>query len=156
MTTQTGPAVIESLKHAQANAVVMYLNAKRYHWHTYGPRFRDLHLFFDEAAASALAEIDPLGERARTLGGDTVTTPRELESWATVRVAEGRQTPDEMLRQALENERRVAREMREAARLAEEQQDYGTNDLFSTLVQNHEKFAWFIDEFLRGEEGHPR
>jgi DNA-binding ferritin-like protein len=58
-----------------------------------------------------------------------------------------------MLDEALGNERRIIGEMRDAARMAEEENDYGTNDLFSTLVQAHEKNAWFIEEFLRRGDG---
>jgi len=155
MVTTTETAVLVSLKHAQANAVTMYLNCKRYHWYTYGPRFRDLHLFFDEMAAAASAEVDPLGERIRMLGGDALSTPREIESWATVQIADGQPPPDEMLRQALKNERLIIQEMRQGAQRGEEERDYGTNDLFSTLVQAHEKHAWFIDEFLRTEGRRP-
>lgn len=151
MVTATETVVVEGLKHAEANAIVSYLNAKRYHWYTYGPRFRDLHLFFDEIAASAFAEIDPLGERVRMLGGETLSTPREIENWATIDIADGKQAPNEMLRQALNNERRMIEEMRQGARRAEQEGDFGTNDLYSSLVQNHEKYAWFIEEFLRGE-----
>ncbi len=152
-TTETG--VLVTLKHAQTNAITMYLNAKRYHWYTYGPRFRDLHLFFDEMANSAFAEVDPLGERVRMLGGEALSTPREIESWATVQIADGKQTPDEMLRQALQNERQIIQEMRQGAKRAEDEEDCGTNDLLSTLVQTHEKYAWFIDEFLRTEDRRP-
>ncbi len=152
MVTTTETAVLVSLKHAQANAITMYLNSKRYHWNTYGPRFRDLHLFFDEMASSAFAEVDPLAERVRMLGGDALSAPREIEAWATVQIAGGKQTPDEMLRQAVQNERQIIEEMRQGAERADEEHDYGTNDLFSTMVQTHEKHAWFIDEFLRHEE----
>jgi starvation-inducible DNA-binding protein len=150
-TTQT--RIVPALRRAQANALVMYLNSKRYHWFTYGPLFRDLHLFFDEMAAGALAEVDPLGERTRMLGGDALSTPQEIASTASVRTADGKPQPHEMLEEALANERRIIDEMREGARLAEEERDYGTNDLFATLVQNHEKNAWFIEEFLRRGDG---
>ena len=150
-TTQT--RIIPALRRAQANALATYLNSKRYHWFTYGPLFRDLHLFFDEMAAGALAEVDPLGERARMLGGDALSTPQEIASTASVRIADGKPQPHEMLEEALGNERRIIGEMREGARLAEEEQDYGTNDLFATLVQSHEKNAWFIEEFLRRGDG---
>ncbi len=151
--TGTDIKITSALRQSQANAVVLYLNAKRYHWFTYGPLFRDLHLFFDELAADALAEVDPFGERARMLGADALSTPREIESCTSVRIAEGKPSPKEMLDEALANERRVIREMRAGARIAEEEDDYGTNDLFSTLVQTHEKHAWFIEEFLRRNDG---
>ena len=43
--------------------------------------------------------------------------------------------------------------MRAAARIADEHGDPGTNDLFATMVQNHEKYHWFIEEFLRRDDG---
>jgi starvation-inducible DNA-binding protein len=149
MVASTETRVTTCLKHAQANAVTSFMNAKRYHWYTFGPHFRDLHLFFDEMAGAAYAEIDPLGERIRMLGGDTLSTPREIESWTTIRIADGQQTPRQMLEEALSNEQRIIEEMREGARIADESNDPGTNDLFSTLVQTHEKHAWFIAETLR-------
>jgi starvation-inducible DNA-binding protein len=145
--------VIAALKHAQANAIALYLNAKRYHWFTYGPLFRDLHLFFDELASDALAEFDPLAERLRMLGGEPLSTPRQIEAWATVAVADGRPSPHDMLDEAQANELRVVAELRDAARLAGDEDDPGTNDLLSTLVQVHEKHAWFIAEFLRKDDG---
>jgi starvation-inducible DNA-binding protein len=115
--------------------------------------FRDLHLFFDEMANSALAEIDPVGERIRMLGGDPISTPREIESLATVTIADGKPVPRAMLEEALANERRIIDEMRDGAKLADEARDPGTNDLYATLVQTHEKHAWFIEEFLRHADG---
>ena len=145
--------VIAALKHAQADAVASYLNAKRYHWYTYGPLFRDIHLFFDELANDAFGEIDPLAERLRMLGGEPISTPREIESWATVAIADGKPSPHDMFVEALANEQKLIAALRDAARLADDEHDPGTNDLFATLVQTHEKHAWFIEEFLRREDG---
>jgi starvation-inducible DNA-binding protein len=153
MVTETSSRVLTSLQRSEANAITLYLNAKRYHWFTYGPLFRDLHLFWDEVAAAALSEIDPLGERLRMLGGDPISTPREIESLVSIRIAEGKPAPRQMLEEALRNERQIIGEMRDAAILADEERDPGTNDLFSALVQTHEKHAWFIEEFLRRDDG---
>lgn len=153
MVSSTEARVATCLKRAQANALVLHLNSKRYHWYTYGPLFRDLHLFFDELAADALAEIDPIGERLRMLGGEPVSTPQEIQAWATVQIADGKPAPIEMLREALANERQVIHEMRDAAFIAEAERDPGTVDLFSRVVQTHEKHAWFIEEMLRKNDG---
>jgi starvation-inducible DNA-binding protein len=149
----TSTDVMQSLVTAQANAISSYLNYKRYHWFTFGPHFRDLHLFFDEVAADALLEVDPFGERLRMLGGDAISHPREIERAATITLAEGKPNPREMLQQALNNEQRIIDGMRRGAKQAEECGDYGTNDLFSQHVQTHEKYAWFIEEFLKKNDG---
>jgi DNA-binding ferritin-like protein len=35
--------VVATLQRQQANALVAYLNYKKYHWLSYGPLFRDIH-----------------------------------------------------------------------------------------------------------------
>jgi len=35
------------------------------------------------------------------------------------------------------------------AQTAQDEGDPGSNDLFATHVQNQEKYAWFIEDFLR-------
>ncbi|HBE30474.1 MAG TPA: DNA starvation/stationary phase protection protein, partial [Cyanobacteria bacterium UBA11368] len=45
-TQQTG--LVTALNRQQANALIAYLNYKKYHWLTFGPLFRDLHLLFEE------------------------------------------------------------------------------------------------------------
>jgi starvation-inducible DNA-binding protein len=153
MVATTETRTLTSLKHSQANAIQFYLNSKRYHWYAYGPLFRDLHLFFDELAADALAEIDPLGERIRMLGGEPLSTPQEIQAWVTIAIADGKQKPHDMLREALANEERTIDDMRAAVKIAEDEGDPGTSDIFATLVQTHEKHRWFASEFLRHGDG---
>lgn len=149
MVIATKTRVLESLKRCEANCVCLYLNAKRYHWYTYGPLFRDMHLFFDELAGAAFEQIDPFGERVRILGGDPPSRPDELMSAASVTISDLKGSVEDMLSEALENERRVIEEMRQGAKIAEEENDPGSVDLFSNAVQSHEKYAWFMTEALR-------
>jgi hypothetical protein len=60
--------VVEHLQRQVANALVLYLNYKHYHWQTYGPMFRDLHRLFDEFAEAVLGTIDEFAERVRMIG----------------------------------------------------------------------------------------
>ena len=57
--------VVQSLRRQVANAVVLYLNYKHYHWQTYGPLFRELHKLFDRFAEDVLETLDPFAERVR-------------------------------------------------------------------------------------------
>ena len=38
-----------------ADHFALYVKTKNFHWHVKGPRFRDLHLLFDEQAAQIRA-----------------------------------------------------------------------------------------------------
>src|SRR5438876_10661729 len=60
--------VVQHLQRQVANAFVLYANYKHYHWQTFGPLFRDLHLMFDGFAKDVLETVDELAERIRMIG----------------------------------------------------------------------------------------
>jgi len=145
--------VVEHLQQQVANAFVLYANYKHYHWQTFGPLFRDLHLLFDEFAVAVLATIDDFAERLRMIGQDPVFRPDEIENTATVQVSRDAGTMREMIAEADANLLTVIREMRVAARVADEHDDPGTVDLFSRHVQLHEKHEWWLRDILERNDG---
>lgn len=145
--------VVEHLQRQVANAFVLYANYKHYHWQTFGPLFRDLHLMFDEFAQAVLATVDDFAERLRMIGQDPIFRPDEVESNATVQVSREATTMREMIEEADSNLLIVIKEMRTAARVADEHDDPGTVDLFSRHVQIHEKHEWFLRDILEKNDG---
>src|SRR5687768_5927509 len=140
--------VVEHLQRQLANAFVLYANYKHYHWQTFGPLFRDLHLLFDEFATAVLATIDDFAERVRMIGQDPVFRPDEIQRLASVKVSGDAGNMREMVAEANANLFGVIKEMREAARVADEHDDPGTVDLFSRHVQIHEKHEWWLRDIL--------
>jgi starvation-inducible DNA-binding protein len=145
--------VVQDLRHQTANAVVLYLNYKHYHWQTFGPLFRDLHKLFDRMANEVLESIDPLAERVRMIGQDPPASPLELADLASVTVAAPHSTMREMVEEADRNLLVVIQEIRKAARTADEHDDPGTVDLMSRLVQVYEKQEWWARDILRTGDG---
>lgn len=145
--------VVQHLQRQVANALVLYLNYKHYHWQTYGPLFRDLHLLFDEFGKAVLDSLDELAERVRMIGQDPVASPEEMLMTASVKVAARGQTMREMIHEADTNLMIVIKEMRAAARVADQQDDPGTVDLFSKVVQIHEKHEWWLRDILEQRDG---
>ncbi len=142
-------AVVEHLQRQAANAFILYTNYKHYHWQSYGPLFRDLHLLFDEFADAVLATADDFAERVRMIGQDPVSRPQEILTTASVKVAEHYgQSMRQMIEEADANLLVVIKEMRDGARSANEQNDPGTVDLFSRHVQIHEKHEWWLRDIL--------
>jgi len=72
--TNSQTQMIAEINALLADHFALYIKTKNFHWHVKGPRFRDLHLMFDEQAVAIQGEIDAIGERARKLGGDTITS----------------------------------------------------------------------------------
>ena len=59
----------------------------------------------------------------------------------------------EMVEEADRNLLVVIKEMRKAAKVADEHNDPGTVDIFSKMVQIHEKHEWFMRDILRTGDG---
>lgn len=146
--------VVRQLQRQVANAMVLYANYKHYHWQTFGPLFRDLHLMFDEFAKAVLDTTDEFAERIRMIGPDVQHIElKQMQEAATVHSASPGQSMREMIEEADANLLVVIKEMREAARAADESNDPGTVDLFSRMVQVHEKHEWFLREVLKKKDG---
>ena len=144
---------VKPLETAVANSLAMYMNYKRYHWNTFGPLFRDIHLLFDSHAEPVLSSADEFGERARILGAEAIGGADEVVKHATVKLARSGMTMKEMIEQAVANHRTIIAEFKEAINVADSENDPGTADIFTRIIQIHEKQEWFLREFLEKKDG---
>src|SRR5262245_12304872 len=141
--------IVASLQKQVANAFVLYMNYKHYHWQVFGPLFRDLHKLFDDFADETLATIDDFAERIRMIGEDPVSDPAGILKVATVPVAKKKEDVRQMIAEADEIVKTLIVEMREGGKLADDAGDIGTNDLFSRIVQIYEKQEWWLRDILK-------
>jgi starvation-inducible DNA-binding protein len=146
-------AVVATLNRQQSNALVAYLNYKKYHWTTYGPLFRDLHLLFEEQGGEILAMIDELAERSLMLDGAPVTDPAQYLPTATVHPSQGQLTVQEMIAEAIATHDLIIQELHQDTETANDAGDIGTADLYTRLVQVHQKHRWFLKELLKAGDG---
>ncbi len=146
-------AVVTTLQRQQANALVAYLNYKKYHWLSYGPLFRDIHLLLDEQATQTYATIDEFAERAIMIGGAPVADPADYLPKASVKPSKGALSMERMLAEARGTLDAIVEEMHADAETATDAGDIGTADLYTRLVQVHQKNRWFLDEILKKRDG---
>jgi len=145
--------VIQALQRQVANAFVLYANYKHYHWQTFGPMFRDLHKLFDQLANDVLPTLDEFAERVRMIGQDPPAHLIAAADLASVAPAAPHSSMRDMVEEGDRNLLVVIKEMRQAAKLADDHGDPGTVDVFSRTVQIHEKHEWFMREMLRNGDG---
>ncbi len=146
-------AIVQSLQKQVANAFILYLNYKHYHWQTFGPLFRDLHLLFDEFAQEVYITIDELAERVRMIGQNPVSRIEEFQKTATIKSAKNISSMSGMIREADENALIVIAEMRQAVKIADDGNDPGSADVFTRFVQIHEKHEWWLRDILEKRDG---
>lgn len=149
----TATALVKALNRQQANTLVAYLNYKKYHWLTYGPLFRDLHLLFEDQGGEVFAMLDELAERSLMIDGAPVADPGDYLTIATVKPSTGKLTVSEMLEEAIATHEHIISEMHADADAAANAGDIGTADLYTRLVQVHQKHRWFLREIVRKGDG---
>ena len=151
--TPTTETVIAGLHRQQANGMVLYQNIKKYHWNTYGPLFRDIHLLFDEQATAIIDTVDEFAERALMIDGKPLSDPADYLKTATVKPSVGALGLDAMVAEAVAAHDVVIGEMHTDADDATQSGDIGTADLYTRLVQAYQKQRWFLKELLKKSDG---
>jgi starvation-inducible DNA-binding protein len=151
-------AVSEALNGLLADSYALYLKTKNFHWHASGPHFRDYHLLFDEQAADILGATDDMAERVRKIGGTTLRSIGHIAKLQSV--VEDNDAdfvpPGEMLRELMNDNKKVAEAMRKAHEVADDHDDPATASLIENWLDQTEKRTWFLFEAARGasNDGH--
>jgi starvation-inducible DNA-binding protein len=141
--------VIQVLNRHLADAHVLYIRTRNYHWNVVGLHFQQLHAFFETQYDQIETEIDTIAERIRSLGGQAPGTMTEFLNQATLREEPGRYPDAEgMLRQLLADHESVIRALRESVEKCDQQHDAGTADFLTGLLEDHEKMAWMLRSHL--------
>ena len=141
-----------SLNVLLADAFALYLKTKNFHWHVSGRHFRDYHLLLDEQSDAILATTDQLAERVRKLGGVTLRSIGQIAKLQTIQDNnESYVPPREMLRELMEDNKKMAAAMRKAHKLADDQEDSGTAGLLELFIDETERRTWFLFEASRRE-----
>jgi starvation-inducible DNA-binding protein len=107
----------------------------------------------DEQATLVYDTIDEFAERAIMVGGAPLGDPADYLPTASVKPSKGKLSLDEMIGEARASLDLVIGEMHDDAEVATEAGDIGTADLYTRLVQVHQKSRWFLNEILQKKDG---
>lgn len=146
--------LVETLNMRLCDEYVLYTKTRKYHWNVVGPRFSQLHEFFEEQYEIIDEMIDEVAERARQLGGKSLGTLDEFVRHSSLNEEPGQNPdPQTMISNLLKDHEVIIKTLRKNADEAEEQyDDMATNDFFLEAVQKHEKMAWMLRAHLEGKD----
>lgn len=151
MPQQNQPAVADALNALLADSYALYLKTKNYHWHVQGPRFRQLHLLFDEQAAQILATTDLIAERVRKNGALTLRSIGDVGRRQTIRDDDANKVDaDTMVRNLAADNETLLAQIKAAKAAAEEQGDIATSGLVDGWADETEQRIWFLKATLDG------
>jgi len=133
-----------------ADVVALWMKTKNFHWHVSGPHFRDYHLMLDEQSDEIYAMVDPIAERARKLGGKALHSIGQVKKLQRVLDNDADfVTPQDMLAELREDNKQLAKNMRNLHEVCDEHNDIATASLIENWVDETEKRTWFLFEAAR-------
>ena len=140
------PTVAEALNGLLADSYALYLKTKNYHWHVHGPRFRELHLLFDEQATQILATTDLIAERVRKNGAGTLTSIGDVSRRQTIKDDDASVVKAEDMVKALAADNRILLDQLKVVKAAAEADgDLATSGMVDGWVDEVEQRVWFLE-----------
>ncbi|WP_375498323.1 Dps family protein [uncultured Nostoc sp.] len=153
LTEEQRQGVINLLNQDLADAYLLLVKTKKYHWDVVGPQFRSLHQLWEEHYQKLTLNIDALAERVRALGGFPVGTLEGFLKIASLKEHAGSvPTATGMVANLVDDHEQVIRNLRDHVDQSGEQfHDQGTADFLTGLLEQHEEIAWMLRSFIEGE-----
>ena len=136
-----------------ADVFALYLKTKNFHWHMSGPHFRDYHLLLDDQADQLFAMTDPIAERIRKVGGQTLRSIGHIARSQRVLDNDADYVePSDMLAELREDNKSLAASFRETHDLCNEHRDIASASLIEVWIDETERRTWFLFEATRSAD----
>ena len=137
--------IADALNARLADGLDLHSQIKVAHWNIKGPNFAALHPLFETFAVALANFNDEIAERAVTLGGRAYGTVRHVAKTSKLVEYPQETTKDlEHVKNLAERFETYLDGVRGSRDTAEKLGDADTVDLFTRLVQEFEKHAWFL------------
>jgi starvation-inducible DNA-binding protein len=142
--------IAAALNKVIADNFVLYMKTKNFHWHMSGPHFRDYHLMLDEQGDELYAMTDPIAERVRKLGCQTLRSIGHISRSQRVKDNDAEfVSPSNMLSELCEDNKHLAKQLREVHDLCDRHEDIASASLLENWIDETERRTWFLFESLR-------
>src|SRR4051812_28611877 len=130
-----------------ADVFALYIKTKGFHWHISGVHFRDYHLLLDDQADQILAMIDPIAERVRKMGRNTIHSIGHAARLKHVADNDADYVdPLSMLAELREDSQALLARMIQIHDLCDDTNDVGTASLLETWIDETQGRVWFLFE----------
>ena len=142
-------AMIDALNATLADHFALYIKTKSFHWHLKGPRFRDLHLLFDEQAAAIFAVTDAMAERARKQEATTLTSIGAIAGQSRIKDQDSPDLDaDAMVAELRDDNASLVESLKDLQEMADEAGDNATSALVDEWQDQAERRVWFLKQAL--------
>ena len=147
--TNSKAALVGELNGLLADHFALFIKSKNFHWHVKGPRFRDLHLLFDEQALEVRDQIDLIAERVRKLDAETLTSLGSVAQATQIRDQDSATlSAEDMIAELLADNQTLIARLKGMKELAGQAGDNATDGMLDDWTDMAEQRAWFLRSLL--------
>ncbi|MBC7924033.1 MAG: DNA starvation/stationary phase protection protein [Bryobacteraceae bacterium] len=155
LTPEALKGIVDTLNKLLADEQVLYNKTRNYHWNVVGPRFHQLHEFFEEQYDELAEIVDEVAENVRQFGGFAAGTMTEFLQLARLKEHPGN-LPDEdgMIGDLVADHDTIIRQLREdIEQSGDEYEADDAADFLTAILETHNKMAWMLRSFLTRHSG---
>lgn len=140
--------IVASMELFLSDLHVHYHNLRNFHWTVTGPQFYELHQKFEDLYRSINDLIDDVAERLLALNYSPVVSTAEIINRANIEEQNIRLPSAEMVKIVIDQQLVLIDDVKQILKLAEANEDKGTDDLLSPLIKDLEKENWMLKSYL--------
>jgi starvation-inducible DNA-binding protein len=138
----------DKLNEYLANQQIAYIKLHNLHWYVTGSGFFTLHAKLEELYDQTAEIMDEVAERLLALGGSPVGSVKKALSLTSVKELEDTPISSEDTVKALISDTEYwIRDTGEIVKLAEEDGDGATADLFNGYLAEYQKLLWMLKAY---------
>lgn len=140
---------VDRLNQLLINYQVHYQNLRLFHWNVKGPFFFVLHDKFEELYRDAAEKIDEIAERVLSLEGTPKGSLNNIVANADVESHAEEAEANDMVKAIITGNKKLIANLASVLEAANEANDEGTIDLFTSYIQELEKQNWMFKSYLK-------
>jgi starvation-inducible DNA-binding protein len=150
ITKQNLQKSIAILSSVLADEMTLYIKIRKFHWNVSGNSFMELHILFENQYKELETSIDEIAERISKLGGKAIGTMKEFSELTRLKENPNKYpSQKDMLLELLEDhETIIIQQRKDVTVCGEENNDAGSADFLTGLMEEHETMAWKLRRYL--------
>ena len=137
------------LKKYLAENFALYLKSLNFHWNVEGPRFIQLHSFFQDIYEDLEDATDTIAEHIRSLDA---YVPGSFSRYAELSEIEDETailTAEDMIKKIQEDNLIILKTLDVAFKLAEKENKQGLIDFLGSRIAQHDKWNWMLKSLMK-------
>ncbi len=135
---------VQNLEKLLANSYLLSLKTQNYHWNVLGENFKPLHELFGAQYEELVVAIDEVAERMRALGSKVEGTFENFSKLSEIKSGDKNFGKKEMIQDLISGHETIVEALKVAIKVAQDEGDEATADMFIGRIQAHEKAVWML------------